>query len=60
MREAYVQLRCPVCQKDWQGNPADLPAPDADFSCPDCGGTRSTTEFMRTARDLEIYKTFVE
>ncbi|MFW6448853.1 MAG: hypothetical protein ACOC0X_04855 [Halobacteriota archaeon] len=60
MREAYVQLRCPVCGKDWQANPGDLPGPDEGFSCPDCEDTRTMTEFMRTARDLEIYKTLAE
>lgn len=55
-----MQLRCPVCGKDWQANPGDLPGPDEGFSCPDCEDTRTMTEFMRTARDLEIYKTLAE
>ncbi len=60
MREAYVQLQCPVCNKDWQANPSDLPEPDASFRCPDCDATRPTTEFMRTSRDLEIFKQLAE
>jgi rubredoxin len=36
----------------------DLPAADADFTCPDCGAERPVAEFMRTERDLEVLKEF--
>ncbi|WP_335999904.1 hypothetical protein [Halorientalis halophila] len=58
MNEAFVQLRCPACEKDWEAAPTDLPATDAAFSCPDCGDQRRTAEFMRTERDLEILEQF--
>jgi len=51
-----VQLLCPDCEKDWEKSPTDLPAPDTEFSCPDCGTERRTAEFMRTDRDLEVLK----
>ncbi len=54
MREAYVQLLCPKCTKNWSDNPDELPGPDASFTCPDCGTTSTISEFMRTSRDLEI------
>jgi len=56
MREAYVQLLCPACNKAWEDNPRELPAPDASYSCPSCRETRRTAEFMRTDRDLENLK----
>ncbi len=58
MTEAYVQLVCPTCSKDWQAAPHDLPEPDATFVCPDCETERDLREFMRTARDLEILQDF--
>lgn len=54
--EAYVQLSCPECRKAWQTNPTELPAPEANFSCPKCHASRRTAEFMRTDRDLENLK----
>ncbi|SEN25640.1 hypothetical protein SAMN05216388_1002170 [Halorientalis persicus] len=56
MDQAFVQLLCPACEKDWESAPTDLPAPDAQFTCPDCGAERRTAEFMRTDRDLEVLK----
>ena len=53
MREAYVRLVCPECQKDWESTPGNLPTPDEQFSCPDCTERRRLAEFMRTERDLE-------
>lgn len=60
MVEAWIQLRCPTCEQRWESSPTDLPAPDADFECPSCGETRSTSLFMKDQRDLEILKQFVE
>ena len=54
--EAYVQLRCPACEKDWESSPSDLPGPRTSFECPDCGTERRLSEFMRTERDLETLK----
>ncbi len=28
MQEAWLQLRCPVCDKHWEATPTDLPSPD--------------------------------
>jgi uncharacterized Zn ribbon protein len=56
MNEAFVQLLCPECEKNWEATPTDLPAPDAEFTCPDCEAERRTAEFMRTDRDLEVLK----
>jgi len=58
MNEAFVQLSCPECMKDWEAKPMDLPARNEPFSCPDCGEQRPTAEFMRTDRDLEVLKEF--
>jgi ssDNA-binding Zn-finger/Zn-ribbon topoisomerase 1 len=56
--EAYVQLLCPECNKDWESTPSELPEPAENFSCPDCHATRRLSEFMRTDRDLETLKQF--
>lgn len=58
MQEAWIQLKCPSCEATWEANPADLPAPDADFTCTHCGKTRRMSEFARAARDLEILRDF--
>jgi predicted RNA-binding Zn-ribbon protein involved in translation (DUF1610 family) len=60
MDEAFVQLRCPACQKDWEETPTDLPVPGVEFTCPDCSESRRLSEFMRTDRDLEILEEFAE
>lgn len=56
MREAYVQLLCPECNKAWETNPRELPESSQNFSCPDCHATRRVSEFMRTDRDLATLK----
>jgi len=56
--EAFVQLVCPECNKDWEHTPSELPEHTANFSCPDCHATRRLSEFMRTDRDLETIKQF--
>ncbi|MFT4957327.1 MAG: NMD protein affecting ribosome stability and mRNA decay [Halobacteriales archaeon] len=53
MDEAYVQLLCPECTKDWQTSPSSLPDPKDMLHCPNCHATRLTAEFMRTERDLQ-------
>jgi len=57
MEETYVRLLCPDCRKGWESTPAELPAPDAGFSCPDCGADRRLSEFARTEHDLQTLKT---
>lgn len=54
--EAEVRLLCPECTKHWQERPQDLPAHDANLSCPGCHATRRTAEFMRTEHDLRTLK----
>jgi len=56
MNEAFVQLVCPECLKDWEADPTDLPSPEASFRCPDCDENRRLSEFMRTDRDLEVLR----
>jgi hypothetical protein len=58
MQEAWIRLRCPDCDEQWQANPADLHAPDLAFSCEHCEGTRPLSEFTKTARDFEILEEF--
>lgn len=58
MQEAWIQLKCPACEETWEANPADLPAPDAEFSCDHCGTSRPMAEFARAKRDLEILEEF--
>ena len=56
MAQAYVQLVCPNCDKDWEKAPTDLPKPDATFSCPDCAESYTLVEFARTKRDVETMR----
>ena len=58
MQEAWLQLQCPACETDWEEKVNDLPAPESDYECHDCGSTRPLSEFMQTARDLEILREF--
>ena len=60
MNEAWIQLRCPSCQEDWEANPTDLPAPDRSFECPYCGESGTMRAFMKTERGLEILGEFHE
>lgn len=60
MNEAWIQLGCSDCEKYWDETPMELPDPDADFACPDCGSVKQLSEFMRTERDLEVLKQFQE
>jgi len=54
--EAFVQLSCPECSKNWESTPSELPAHDENFSCPECHATRRMALFTRTDRDLENLK----
>jgi predicted RNA-binding Zn-ribbon protein involved in translation (DUF1610 family) len=56
MRETYVRLLCPECNKDWEKSPDDLPAPGDLFHCPNCHASRRTAEFARTDHDLQTLK----
>lgn len=58
MQEAWVQLRCPACTNSWEDRVADLSNPETPFTCTDCGTERPLSEFMRTARDLEVLREF--
>lgn len=60
MQEAWLQLRCPTCTGSWEADVTDLPAPDTPFVCDGCGTERPLSEFMRTARDLEVLQAFSE
>jgi predicted nucleic acid-binding Zn ribbon protein len=56
MQEAWLQLQCPACDKHWEATAADLPSPDTAFDCDDCETVRPLSEFMKTARDLELLR----
>ncbi|WP_459192755.1 DUF7836 family putative zinc-binding protein [Halosimplex sp. J119] len=58
MQEAWIQLRCPDCDEQWEANPADLHSPDEAFTCEGCDGTRPLSEFTKTQRDFEILRDF--
>ncbi|MDT3435355.1 hypothetical protein [Haloarcula sp. 1CSR25-25] len=60
MQEAWLQLRCPACSADWEERVSDLSAPETQFVCDDCGTERPLSEFMRTARDLEVLQEFTD
>lgn len=60
MVEAWIELQCPACQRSWEASPTDLPAPDERFTCASCGEVRTTAQFMKDQRDLEILKQFAE
>ncbi|GCF12227.1 hypothetical protein Harman_01620 [Haloarcula mannanilytica] len=60
MQEAWLQLQCPACSVTWEEHVSDLRAPDTPFDCDDCGTERSLSEFMRTARDLEVLQEFTD
>lgn len=57
MEEAWIQLTCPSCDHEWSSTAAELPTPDAEYSCDACSATHSVAEFTHTARDLEILRT---
>lgn len=56
--EAFIELLCPDCEKHWESSPTTLPAPDADFQCPDCAARHRTAEFMKNTRSLEVLREF--
>lgn len=58
MQEAWIELQCSECDREWEANPADLPGPDDSFTCDGCGTTRPMPEFTKTARGLEILEGF--
>jgi len=58
MQEAWLQLHCPDCDKNWEAAPTDLPSPDTSFTCEDCHTERPLSEFMKTTRDLELLQQF--
>lgn len=58
MTEAWIQLSCPDCGKDWEESPSAIPDSGEDFSCPDCEARRPVAEFTRTQRDFEILEEF--
>lgn len=58
MTEAWIQLLCPNCGKDWEENPSALPEAGNSFTCPDCEERRPVSEFTRTQRDFEILGDF--
>ena len=60
MVEAWIQLRCPGCERTWESSPTALPAPGAAFECERCGEARTTSQFMKDQRDLEILKQFAD
>ncbi|MDZ7701360.1 MAG: hypothetical protein U5J98_04445 [Halobacteriales archaeon] len=58
MVEAWIQLRCPSCERLWESAPTELPPPTGSFECEGCGEARSTAQFMKDQRDLEILQQF--
>ena len=60
MVEAWITLRCPACGQSWESSPTALPAPSTDFECDHCGEARTTSQFMKDQRDLEILKQFAD
>jgi len=56
MQEAWLQLLCPDCGKHWEATAGDLPSPETPFVCDGCGAGRPLSEFMKTARDLELLR----
>ena len=58
MVEAWIQLRCPSCDRSWEASPTSLPDPDVSYECDGCGEARTTAQFMQAKRDLEILQQF--
>lgn len=58
MRETYVRLLCPECDKKWEASPDDLPSASDLFHCPNCHASHHTAEFTRTEHDLQTLKQF--
>lgn len=54
MREAWIRLECPSCQRRWEVNPSGLPSPRDRYACAHCGARRTLSEFTVTRRELEI------
>ena len=60
MPEAFVQILCPKCEKDWQVTLDEVPEPGAEMTCDNCNTTRSVSEFTRTSRDFAILSEFYQ
>ncbi|MEF8775179.1 MAG: hypothetical protein V5A43_01590 [Haloarculaceae archaeon] len=60
MTETWIELQCPSCDETWEVDPGDFPAPGEDFTCDHCGTERSASEFMRTDRNREMWRSFHE
>ena len=60
MTETWIELQCPGCGETWEAAPADLPQPGREFTCQHCGRDGPVAEFMRTERNLEMWRAFHE
>ncbi len=60
MTETWINLSCPRCNKTWSDSPTDLPDLDTEFTCPECEVVATMAEFLKTSRDLEIYKSLAD
>ncbi len=58
MSVAWIPLSCTGCDKEWEGEPASLPAPGNEFECPYCGNRRPVAEFVKTKEGLTVLEEF--
>lgn len=58
MHKSWVPLECIDCEEQWEQSPGELPAPDSDFECDQCGTNRPISEFVKTQQGLQILKQF--
>ncbi len=58
MQQAWIPLACTACDNQWQARPSELPAPDATFTCPQCGATQPMSAFVKTQESLQILEEF--
>lgn len=58
MQEAWIELECPSCGELWEAKLDDLPGPEGEHECQNCGDRRPMVELAQTERELEILESF--
>lgn len=58
MQEAWIELECPSCGEQWEETLDELPSPDGEHACRNCGEVRPMVELAQTERDLDILESF--
>ncbi|MFB6283834.1 MAG: hypothetical protein ABEK59_07875 [Halobacteria archaeon] len=54
MDPAWINLYCSECNEEWQREISKIPTDS--YECKECDREAATKEFLRSEKDLEIYK----